>query len=226
MSRPSSRRLVAARIVAAAFVSTAVVVPVATSAQAATAGPSVVSRADVDGDGRADVTSLTRLSGGKAYTLRTTTAAGRTATTRVDTPWLFGREPFVGAVPMDGVRGSEIVLRTETGAHTQYHRVFTWRSGRLVAQKDPSGSLDWITDGAAAFAAGYRLRTVDGVKQLTQISLSRDSWAPGATFSGTRFVARWENGQWRPITARSVKMPANESVYAGAGWNVGSLPRW
>lgn len=219
------------RVTAVGLLTAALVLPAAASTAAPArstcgAGCTIVSRADIDGDGRADTTSLTRLQKGKAHLLRTVTATGRTASTKVATPWLFGNAPFYGAAAMDGVRGSEIVLRTGSGAHTQFFGVYSWRGGKLVAQRDPAGSTEWVTDGALSFAAGYSLRTVKGTKQLTRISLSRDSWEAPATFSGVRTTAQWKNGRWTPITIRKVTVPETDAMWAGAGWNVRGLPRW
>lgn len=197
-----------------------------TASKTCGSGCSVVSRADVDGDGRADTTTITQAKGGLAYTVRTTTAAGASATARVKGLWHPETAPFVGAPQMDGVKGAELVVRVGSGAHTQYFNVFSWRRGALVAQKDPSGSTEWVTDGALSSSMGYTLRTVKGIKQLTQISLGRDSWDKNATFSGTRTVARWQNGRWTPITRRNVVVPATDAVWNGSGWNVAGLQRF
>ncbi|WP_040155441.1 hypothetical protein [Mobilicoccus massiliensis] len=234
----SSRRLTFATtgLVAAALTlpiglataSSAAAAPARTPKPCVSSGCSIVSRADVDGDGRADTTSLTRRDKGKAYTLRVVTASGRVASTSVATPWLQGTgvAPFRGAVALDGARGSELVVLTGMGAHTSIHNVYTWRSGRLVAEKDPSGSTEWVTDGALSFSKGYTLRTVKGARQLTSISLVRDSWGTKATFTGTRIVARWQKGRWTPITERAVRMPEGPAVWSGAGWNVKGLARF
>lgn len=227
-----SHTLTSVRIVTAAAITASMAVAGATTAGAAApsaatrcgTGCSVVSRADVDGDGRADTTTVTRQKSG--YTLRTTTAAGRSASTQVKAKWQTEATPFVGAARMDGVKGAELVIRTGSGAHTQYSNVYSWRRGALVAQKDPSGSTSWVTDGAMSSSIGYTVRTVKGVKQMTSISLGRDSWEKNATFSGTRIVARWQNGRWTPSTVRAITTPATDSVWNGAGWNVAGLPRW
>lgn len=227
-----SHTLTSVRIVTAAAITASMAVAGATTAGAAApsaatrcgTGCSVVSRADVDGDGRADTTTVTRQKSG--YTLRTTTAAGRSASTQVKAKWQTEATPFVGAARMDGVKGAELVVRVGSGAHTQYFNVFSWRRGALVAQKDPSGSTEWVTDGALSSSMGYTLRTVKGIKQLTQISLGRDSWDKNATFSGTRTVARWQNGRWTPITRRNVVVPATDAVWNGSGWNVAGLQRF
>lgn len=232
---PSST-LSAARVATATAVTAALTLSLtaagATTASAATTSPakgcgsgcSVVSRADVDGDRRADTTTLTTSKG--RYTLRTTTAAGRSSSVRIKPMWQAEDAPFVGAPQMDGAKGAELVVRTGSGAHTQYFNVYSWRRGALVAQKDPSGATTWVTDGAMSVAIGYTVRTVKGVKQMTQINLGRDSWEKNATFTGTRIVARWQNGRWTPITRRHVVTPANDSVWSGAGWNVAGLQRF
>ena len=138
----------------------------------------------------------------------------------VGDPQLIGRR--AGETPIDQIHGD----RVGSGAHTQYFNVFSWRRGALVAQKDPSGSTEWVTDGALSSSMGYTLRTVKGIKQLTQISLGRDSWDKNATFSGTRTVARWQNGRWTPITRRNVVVPATDAVWNGSGWNVAGLQRF
>lgn len=190
-------------------------------------GCKVVSRADVDGDGRADTVSLTRQSRGAWHTLRVVTARGAVSSVKISTSWLWsGQTPFLGAVALDGQRGAELVILTGTGAHTAFHRVYTWRSGRLVAEKDPSGSTTWTTDGAAAFARGYTLRTVKGAPQLTSIDYARDSWGDTATFSGRRIVAQWKNGRWTAITDRHVVVKEGPAVWRGAGWNVKGIARF
>lgn len=232
MSRTFRHAQLAAGVVAAAV---ALPLGAAPAGAATTAAPkpcvgtgcSVVSRADVDGDGRPDTVSVTRQKKGASHTLRVVTARGAVSSVTVATPWLSESAPaFRGAVTLDGVRGAELVLLTETGAHTSYHRVYTWRGGRLVAEKDPMGSTQWVTDGAAASSIGYTLRTVKGTPQLTSVAYSRDSWGRGATFSGRRVVAQWKNGRWTPITDRHMVVRESSAVWSGSGWNVRGLARF
>ncbi|WP_040632225.1 hypothetical protein [Mobilicoccus pelagius] len=211
----------------AAPASAATTAPARTPRACVTSGCTIVSRADVDGDGRADTTSLTRRDKGRAHTLRVVTAKGAVASTTFSTTWLpSGLSPFYGATALDGARGSELVVLTQAGAHTLYHAVYTWRGGRLVAEKDPSGARDWVTDGAVSFAQGYTLRTVKGTKQLTSVAYSRDSFGRNATFSGRRIVARWQHGRWTPITDRAMIVKESPSVWTGAGWNAPGLTRF
>ncbi|MDO5630093.1 MAG: hypothetical protein Q4G43_17405 [Mobilicoccus sp.] len=217
------------RHVAVAALAAAVALPLvaAPAATAATGQGAVVSRADIDGDGRPDTTTLRSSRDGTRQTLTVKTAAGRTSSATINTPYLFDRTPFHGVAEIDGAAGHEIVINTGSGAHTLFFAVYSWRDGKLVAQTDPaSGSTEWVTDSALSASQGYRVQTVRGVRQLTSVALARDTWGRNATFSGTRVTAQWRDGRWMTITRRAVTVPADSpTVAASAGWHVTGLAR-
>lgn len=122
---------------------------------------SIVSRADVDGDGIRD--SVSQVTWGKQEngTVRVTT---RVATADGEKMYVVteldqAQRGYYGAARVDGEDGYEIVIRTAVGAHTAYHQVLTYRDGRLTSLKDPRNRYRWITDSSVWSAMGYQKTT-------------------------------------------------------------------
>lgn len=228
----STIRRTAARAVAlAAGVGCLVPVPAAQAAPTATTTVSaalagtVVSTADIDGDGRRDRTTLegrgTR--GDGLAIIRVQTATGRTmrATTRLG--YVEPTRSFHAAAAIDGVRGKEIVVQTDMGAHTPWYRVLTVRDGRLVTLVDPEGQSRWTVDSALWIGKGYtRTVTSTGSVRMTSHVALRDGAAQPFTLT-TRTV-RWSNGRWAPVSVRKAKVSA-ANAYRLADWHVAGVPR-
>lgn len=223
------RRGTAATVAGLALAATAVAAAPAQAVAAAPAPAKVVSRADVDGDGRADRTTIVRTTahGDEAWRLTTRTAKGRTSSVVVEAPWLYGSPAWYGASRLDGQKGSELVVRSGFGAHTSFFRVFTWRAGKLVAQTDPStGELDWVTDGALSVSQGYRVTTSGGRRVLVASQYLRDFSTDPDVMSGTVQRFAWRRGAWRPLgTHTATVRDTAPQVAAAYGWNAPGLPR-
>ena len=190
------------------------------------AGCRVVTRADVDGDGRRDRTSITPTTRGgrKAQVLRTVTARGEVAHVTVPTPWLYGESAWFGAAFLDGRPGAELVLRTGYGAHTQYFGVYGWERGRLAARQDPSTrSTQWSTDGALSVTKGYAVGRSGGAMTLAATEYhANDGWT---AMVGTRSTFRWSKGAWRKAGTVTLRAGLNSPALAAAyGWHVKGLP--
>ena len=127
---------------------------VATPAHAANAcsglsGCKVVSRADVDGDGRADQVGVRiKTSGGTTKnTVRVRTAKGRLMSSQVTVqPWA---KSWHGAARIDGRAGYELVIPTNGQTEYLTYRVLTYRSGRLVTVKSPEKAWTWDIVGSS-----------------------------------------------------------------------------
>lgn len=211
------------------FPATRASAPAAASTRTATAAARLVSRADVDGDGRADRTTIARTTahGDPAWRLTTRTARGRSSSVVVETPWLFGEPAWYGAAALDGAPGAELVVRSGFGAHTAMFRMFSWRGGRLVAQADPStGDAEWSTDGALSVSKGYRFTTRRGVTTLTASIYERDFSRNPNVMDGTVRTYTWRSGAWRATSVRTGRVLDSSPHVANAyGWNAAGLPR-
>ncbi len=131
----------------------------------------VISRADIDGDGRRDTTTFRFVStdGAKArYRLSVRTARGATASLIVVTDDYF-KQPasdfWVGVTGIDGVRGNEIVLDLVGGVGDAADiRSYGWRNGRLANIRAAGSSgkrVDWQV-GLGRFRPGDRLHVLPG----------------------------------------------------------------
>lgn len=198
--------------------------PVACSSSACT----VVARVDVDGDGRADTVSVTptRAHGSVAQTLRVVTARKQVAQVAYATPYLHSSPTWFGAARIDGVTGNELVVRTGWGAHSQWFAVYSWRGGKLVAQRDPSsGSTEWVTDGAWMTTKGYTVQVAGGQRTLTAREYLR-SEGDSHRFDGTAVTFTWRGGAWRRTSSSHVRVAeTSPKVEAAYGWHVSGLPQ-
>lgn len=192
-------------------------------------GCKVVARVDVDGDGRADTVSSTptRANGAAAWTLRVVTARKAVAQVTYGTPYLYEGPSWFGAARMDGVVGHELVVRTGWGAHTQYFGVYSWRGGKLVAQRAPgTRSREWFTDGAYWISQGYTGGLSKGRKTLTTRTYLRGEGASRKYFTGTATTYTWRAGAWRKTGSSTVRVhETSPKVAAAYGWRVAGLPR-
>lgn len=215
--------------VAAAAVAVSGAPMLTTSASAATgvcAGVSsctLVSRADVDGDGRSDQVGLVQRASnpsGHTVIVRVRTAKGRTMTTS-HTAWWYG-STWHGSAKVDGVAGHDMVVGTSVGAHYMEFRVITVRSGRLVTLRAPGGAYRWGVDSSYSFNQGWTRAVSSGKVSMTGRYAERRT---GSTHDLTTRRYAWRSGAWsRNSTKKSVV--STSTAYAAGGWRVPYLKRF
>ncbi len=105
----------------------------------------LVTRRDVDGDGRRDRVYVAELSDDRAI-LRVDRARGRTLHRSLNTELWYGKA-WHGAANIDGRDGFELVTGDAMGAHTLFFDAWTYRAGRLVRLRAPSSNT-WVVDGS------------------------------------------------------------------------------
>ena len=202
---------------------------VTTSAQAATgvcSGVSyckVVSRADVDGDGRADQVGLVQRSknpAGSRVTVRVRTAKGRTMSTAHEARW-YG-STWHGAAKVDGVAGHDLVVGTDVGAHLMTFRIITVRAGKLVTLKAPGNQYRWHVDSSYSFNEGWTRSVSKGVVSMTHRIAGR-STARSHQLVTTRSV--WRSGTWRRVSSRTSTVSDRTGSTVG-GWRIPYLKRF
>lgn len=202
---------------------------VTTSAQAATgvcSGVSyckVVSRADVDGDGRADQVGLVQRSKapqGDWVTVRVRTAKGRTMSTSHEA-WWYG-STWHGAAKVDGVAGHDLVVGTSVGAHLMTFRVITVRGGKLVTLKAPGNQYRWYIDSSYSYNEGWTRSVSKGVVSMTYRGAVRSTeWSHRLVT--TRSV--WRSGAWRRVSSQTTTVSDRTGSTVG-GWRVPYLKRF
>lgn len=187
----------------------------------------VVSRADVDGDGRVDQVGLVEY--GDDYTttrsvVRVRTARGRTLTRTIDGDWA-GKTSWHGSAAVDGQRGYELVLGKDTGAHSMFFVVLTYRGGGLSVLKAPGGQWTWYTDGSYSYNAGWH-RTMTNGLQMTAVGSVRDHEVGGSRpHRQTKVRFRWSGGRWVQTSSSTAWVP-NSTAYKAAGWHVPYLKQF
>lgn len=182
----------------------------------------IVSRADVDGDGVRDSVSMVTW-GKKAdntgkVTTRVATADGEKMHV-VTTLERHRTGGFRGAARVDGEGGYEIVVRTDLGAHTASHQVLTYRDGRLKTLQDPRSRWRWITDGSAWSSMGYtRGSTSAGAPKMIAAEAVDTSPRDG-TFRQSLYSAQWKHGKWQRLGNLHRTVSAQQAAAYG-GWHV------
>lgn len=211
--------------VAAAAVAVSGAPVLTTSANAATgvctgvSSCKVVSRADVDGDGRADQVGLVQRTSypqNNTITVRVRTAKGRTMTTS-HKAWWYG-STWHGAARFDGRAGHELVVGSSAGAHARIFRVVTYRDGKLVTLKAPGGSWTWLIDGSYSMNAGWFRTTSRGKVYMTSKSAMRNMSTYRHDLRTYKY--QWKNGSWRFVSSTRNPRATTTSAYAIAGWHV------
>lgn len=196
-------------------------------------GCTVVAEVDVDGDGRADQVgvSSSRPADGGTITVRVRTASQHTLQTVGRDVYWFSR-PFLGATPIDGRAGAEIVVGSTMGANYEQFRVITYRKGKLVTLKAPptvgsksgmqTSTARWGIDGAYSFNAGVYRHVSDGHVTVTiKTAIRNDS---GRGFTGHTSSYRWHGGHWKQSSSTKVRYTTDASVTGLGGWHVSGLP--
>ena len=188
-------------------------------------GPHVVSRKDVDGDGRGDVVTLRRL-GPHRCAVRVATASGASARrvlTSESDPCLWH-----GAARIDSRPGVELSVVTLTGASSAWHSILTWRAGALVLEEvpeDPTLGGRWGVDDAVLSTAGWKRTVVNGEARMIHRAATADPQHPHHRWTGTREVLAFRHGHWVKV-AHQRRSWTQHQARALAGWHVTGLPRW
>ena len=120
-------------------------------------------------------------------------------------------ETWYGADAIDGRKGSELIVHlyalgvTDSGQNLDV-AVYTWRSGKLVAEPAPQArtGTGWqvgVGEGSEK-AAGYAFFTSHGRRYVDTTRLGMGD-APGYTGSVTRSV--WRKDHWVEVSSHSLK---------------------
>ncbi len=189
----------------------------------------LVSRADVDGDRRADQVALVEY--GDKYTttrsvVRVRTAYGRTMTRTIDGHW-SGETSWHGSAAIDGRPGYELVIGRHTGAHMKQYAVLTFRNGQLATLKAPGGAWTWMTDNSYSWCAGWHRTTSNGQVVVTFGFAERDfnqtSGDPRYRVKKSKYV--WSNGWWKPAGSKTSGWVGGAEAVKVVGWRIPYLPR-
>lgn len=224
-----------AAIAAATLVPVGLLAPAASSAVVSTvcggvSGCKVVKSIDVDGDGKADQVGIIAkgLTGEKGtITVRVKRATGPIVqTTGGGVHW--AENPFIGAAAVDGVKGAEILVGDQEGAHFQQFRMITYRAGHLVTEnrppKAPISNLAsrWGIDSSFSTDIGLYRSVTGGVVTLTvKTAVLNDS---GSGYTGKTIVYTWKGG-WVVKSNRTVHYAnAAAKAYLGGLWIEGLPP--
>lgn len=186
----------------------AATVPARGVAPAEVAKPTVVKHVstDVDGDGTRDSVSLTHLATNQ-FALTATTTKGQsstvTFTSRVDAKWAPAADTWYGASAIDGRKGSELIVNRFTKRTSQTRLnvllgVYTWRSGKLVAESAPASvwGRKWTVNAGSGFdVRGYNFFTRSGHRYVdaTQLTTRHHLTRP---WNGHVTRSVWRSGTW------------------------------
>ena len=227
--------LVAASVIAGgALPASSAEVPAGTSGRVTTGVPAALdpsgSRIDVDGDGRADRTSLTKVATTRddyTFRLAVRTAAGRSVNLPVKVPNyrdnVTAEEVWVGAAGVDGVRGGELILDLGGGVGdfpAEY--VYTWRSGRLVTLRPPgarSGRTPWAIADHWLLVQGYTFSMRRGVRYVVAHDLKNTSPGSTITYQGTHTTYRWARTSWVKVSSKPSGVLPESAHKKYASWH-------
>lgn len=214
--------------VAAAIALSGMAVPTAADASTACTGLSgckIVSRADVDGDGRADQVGVRiKTSGGTTKnTVRVRTAKGRLMSSQVAVqPWA---KSWHGAARIDGRAGYELVIPTTGQSEYLTYRVLTYREGRLVTLKTPQNRWSWDVVAEYAGVTGWARSTRDGKVFVTRKIALRVGETSRFDLRATTY--QWKNGAWsRPVSSTRNTRASQKAADSAFGWNISYLKRF
>lgn len=194
----------------------------ATTVCSGVTGCKVVSRADVDGDGRRDqvgIVNKSSSSGKRSSTVRVRTAKGRTMKTTTKGWWYSN--PWHGAAKIDGHPGSELVVVANTGAHVQFFRVITYRKGRLVTLKAPGKRQTWRIDSSYSFNFGWYRSTSKGKIYMTSKDAVRNVYSSGHDLRIKKY--QWRKGAWVRVSASRTRHASDRASMTVGGWHVPHL---
>lgn len=191
--------------------------------------PRAATSMDIDGDGRADRTTLTTVRSDADYVyvrLVVSTARGVRATKLIRVPNDLDLSPtaetvWVGAAAVDGVHGGEIVLDLGGGSVGDWpqHAVYTLRGNTLRTLRAPGEKADrtpWTTNNLEYFKAGYSFSTRSGVRRVI---VNRFTSSDMITYAGTRTTYRWARAGWVKVGTQRLKNVSARQAAALSGLN-------
>lgn len=185
--------------------------------------PKVVQKVkiDVDGDGRKDTVTVTRISS-RSYKVAVTTARKKTSsitlTSTIKQDW--GEDnPYWGAARLDPVKGYELLIAT-SGGDGWNTTVLTWRKGKLVRQAAPQprdSKYAWYSLANGWGRAGHRFFTKGSTRYVEQFFLEQD----GSRWKGGVVTSKWTGSGWKKTSAKKVSLTASQAKKYGQGGFVG-----
>lgn len=184
-----------------------------------------VSHKDVDGDGDRDVVRYRGLDGDRVR-ISVRTGDGCPARTVLDTAyWPGPGGEWLGAAPLDGNRGAELVVGTATGAHAMLWTVLTMRGDTLRVQRNPAAprAVTWLTDAAANFFEGWTRTTHHGEIFVVHRAVQRQGTSNRWRGEWRRF--RWDQG-WDRAGQHDIRIRGDRKAARIGGWHVPGLPVW
>ncbi|WP_098461659.1 hypothetical protein [Propionicimonas paludicola] len=170
---------------------------------------------DVTGDGRYDKVDLSS-AGTDRYRL-TVTAAGSGRTSSVEfasaVPASMDADAALyGAANLDGVPGVEVIVQRWTRSATETSDavdliVYTWRGGKLVAEKAPKGGrvAGWHFGALWGNGQGYRFFDKGGHRYV-EVSTLKQQNSGKFLWVGTITRSVWRKGHWVKVSTRKVKL--------------------
>jgi hypothetical protein len=184
----------------------------------------VVTRTDVDGDGRRDVVAIARRGAdgavdGSATVLVRTSPSHVASATRGTFQWVGPL--WLGAAHLDGRDGRELVLGSSAGVHTRYFRVLTWRHGTLVTLRAPGGAPTWIVDSGNAGVMGWQRTAADPVGLVRRRVAQTDPATARVTGRVTTYL--WSGQGWLRVRTRVVDPVGPRLAGSWAFWHVPGL---
>lgn len=188
-------------------------------------GCKIVSRADVDGDGRADQVGVRlKSSAGKTInTVRVRTAKGRLMSSQVTSvEWA---KTWHGAAKIDGRAGYKLVIPTNGQTEYLTYRVLTYRDGRLVTLKTPKQAWSWDIVAEYAGFMGWSRSTRNGKVYVTSKIAVRNGGTSRFDLRTTTY--QWKNGSWsKSVSSTRNKRASQKAADNVFGWNVPYLKRY
>lgn len=189
----------------------------------------MVARADVNGDGSADVIGIARRGANGAprgaVVVRVKTGPGRIVATRSKTQFWYGRL-WQGEAFLDGHKGKEIVVGFTTGAHHRSYRALTWRRGALVTLDAPGRGKFWGIDGAVWIAMGWQRRDTAAIGTVRKRVAVRTGNPNSSPFKGRIKTFTWRHDGWQRVGSRTVFPLPDQAAYSWGGFHIGGLQRW
>ncbi len=183
----------------------------------------IVSRADVDGDGRPDRVAWVNKSRHTAV-IRVATADGEQLRRRLDVHLWPRGHAWAGAAHVDGRRGVELLAGVTLGAHTPAYTMLTHRGGRLVVERSPASSDGrWYVDSAYSIALGWWRSIRGGRATMTSKYAGRTIHG---NFRGKDVTYTWRHDRWKKTHAAMRHYARDRQAYRIAGWHVRGLDRF
>lgn len=170
---------------------------------------------DVTGDGRNDRVDLAS-AGVDRYRLTVTAAvSGRTSAVEFGSalaPSMDADAALYGAADIDGVKGVELIVQRWTRSATEPSdavnlTVYTWRGGRLVAEKAPKGGRvsGWHFGALWGKGQGYRFFEKGG-RHYVEVSTLQQQTSGKFLWVGKITRSVWRKGGWVKVSTRKVKL--------------------